>query len=65
MEHFIQQLGQRAHLTPEQSKSTVEFMTEYFSKTLPAPLVEQIMTALKSGAATAPAEMAEVVAIRH
>jgi len=55
MDQFIQQLGQRAHLTPEQSKATVEFMTEYFKKNLPAPVVEQIVTALKGTQAGTPA----------
>lgn len=63
MDNFIQQLGQRAHLTPEQSKSTVEFMTEYFKKNLPVPVVEQIMTALRGGTVAAPAEV--VAAIKH
>ena len=46
MENFIQQLGQRAHITPEQAKSTVQFLAEYFKKNLPAPVAEQIETLL-------------------
>jgi hypothetical protein len=61
MDNFIQQLGQRAHLTPEQSKSTVEFMTEYFKKNLPAPVVEQILTALKGSTVAAPAEVVAAI----
>ena len=54
MENFIQQLAQRAHITPEQSKSAVQFMTEYFKKNLPAPVAEQVVKALSSTPAGVP-----------
>ena len=42
MDNFIQQLSQRAHITPEQSKSAVQYMTEYFKKNLPIPVADQV-----------------------
>jgi hypothetical protein len=48
VENFIQQLAQRAKITPEQSKSAVLFTIEYFKKNLPAPVTEQIEKALNS-----------------